>query len=220
VDLMGHDISNLNHAIMGYLELAMDMLDLKKDEKELIARPIELINNSTSLINNVKKLKRLKTGVLQKKIMDLGQVMEEVKLQNANVTGRGVVINYMPVNGCRVMADEMLKDVFSNLVENAIKHSQGALTVNMGLIRTYGDGQIFYKAIVEDNGPGMPDELKNRVLDRLYPVKLEAMGRGMGLCVAKALVDSYNGKISVEDRVPGDHKKGCRFVVILPATDQ
>jgi signal transduction histidine kinase len=42
-------------------------------------------------------------------------------------------------------------------------------------------------------------------------------GMGIGLYLVKSLVDSYNGRVWVEDRVPGDHTKGARFVVMLPA---
>ncbi len=217
VDLMGHDINNLNHAIMGYLELAIDTIGLDEGEKELLSRPLELVANSSALISNVKKLKRLKAGECRQGVKDAGQAIEEARSMHMNVPSRDVAINYAPVDGCLVLADESLKDVFSNLIENSIKHSRGPLTVDIALSAVRAGDKKYYRISVEDDGPGMSDDLKTTVLDRFCLVKLGATGRGMGLCLTKALVDSYQGKISVEDRVPGDHKKGCRFVVLLQA---
>ena len=45
----------------------------------------------------------------------------------------------------------------------------------------------------------------------------KAKGMGLGLYLVKSLVDSYGGSVWVEDRVPGDHTQGARFVVMLPA---
>ena len=53
-----------------------------------------------------------------------------------------------------------------------------------------------------------------------YSVKrgrTKAGGTGLGLFLVKTLVDSYNGKVWIEDRIQGDYKKGCRFNVLLPA---
>jgi len=47
----------------------------------------------------------------------------------------------------------------------------------------------------------------------------KAKGMGFGLYPARSLVDSYGGRVRVEDRVPGDNTKGARFAVVLPAVD-
>jgi sensor histidine kinase regulating citrate/malate metabolism len=55
------------------------------------------------------------------------------------------------------------------------------------------------------------------LFDRLSLSSSRARGKGFGLCLIKLLIDDYRGKFRVEDRVPGDHTKGARFVVMLPA---
>ena len=64
VDLMGHDINNMNQIGMGYLELALDMLSLDENGRSLLSKPMSAFENSTRLIDNVRKLQRVKSGEL------------------------------------------------------------------------------------------------------------------------------------------------------------
>jgi signal transduction histidine kinase len=80
-------------------------------------------------------------------------------------------------------------------------------------------GRDYCKVVVEDNGPGIPDELKGVLFERLNLTESRVRGKGFGLCLVKMLVDDYDGKFWVEDRVEGDHSKGARFVVMLPAVE-
>jgi nitrogen-specific signal transduction histidine kinase len=82
------------------------------------------------------------------------------------------------------------------------------------------NGKTYCRIEVEDNGPGIPDMLKNTLFDRLNLTTTRAKGKGFGLCIIKMLVDDYHGKFRVEDRVKGDHTKGARFVVMLPAVEK
>jgi len=72
---------------------------------------------------------------------------------------------------------------------------------------------------VEDNGPGIQDELKKKVFSRLNRGRTRAAGSGLGLYLVKTLVKDFKGSVWVEDRVTGDYSKGCRFIVQLPAMD-
>ena len=81
------------------------------------------------------------------------------------------------------------------------------------------NGRNCYKVSVEDNGPGIPDYMKEKILNRLQRGETKAKGLGLGLYLVKSLVESYHGRVMVEDRVPGDHRKGSRFIVYLPVAE-
>ncbi len=217
LDLMGHDISNMNQAMMGYLELAQELLDLEGHE-ELIARPLEIIRHSSRLIASVKKLELAQSGKYPVKLMDLGRAIGEVADEYARVPGRDVRINYTR-ESCLVRANDLLKDVFANLVDNAIRHSEGPLSVDITIEPVLQDGRKYYQVSVADDGPGIPDDLKKKIFRFVDAATGTPGRRGLGLFIVRALVHSYGGKAWVEDRVPGDYRRGSRFVVLLPTAE-
>ncbi len=221
VDLMGHDINNMNQIVMGYLEMAQDKLmstgALSKDDLMLIDKPLEALKSNSMLIDNVRKLQREKSGELKLQAIDAGKVLEETIKKYSGIRGRDITIRHTSVPGCYVMANELLGDVFSNLIGNAIKHSTGTLSIGIRQEIISEHGKEYCTVTVEDNGPGMPDDLKKKLFDRLCLSNARTGGKGFGLCLIKLLLDDIDGRFWVEDRIPGDYAKGCKFVVMLPA---
>ncbi|HTX44405.1 MAG TPA: sensor histidine kinase, partial [Methanocella sp.] len=132
----------------------------------------------------------------------------------ARVNDRCISVEYAPVLGRRVKANELLKDVFSNIVGNSVKHSRPGepLMITVRVSTT----DRWHEVSIEDNGPGIPDSRKGEIFDRLSQGKMRALRTGLGLGLVKTLVESFNGHITVQDRIEGDHTRGCRFVVLLP----
>lgn len=73
---------------------------------------------------------------------------------------------------------------------------------------------------IDDNGPGVPDDMKEMIFNRLSRGDTKAKGSGLGLYLVKSLVESYSGRVWVEDRVKGNHTQGARFVVMLPVVEK
>ena len=82
------------------------------------------------------------------------------------------------------------------------------------------NGQSYCRVSVEDNGPGIPDDNKGTIFNRALMSTSKAKGMGLGLYLVKSLVDGYNGRVWVEDRIAGDQTRYARFVVLLPALDK
>ncbi|BAI61251.1 putative histidine kinase [Methanocella paludicola SANAE] len=226
VDLMGHDINNMNQIGMGYLELALRALELEgslgPQYRTFIEKPYEAFESSSRLIDTVIKLRRAKALDIRMEVVDLGRILDEAKARYSLVPGRSITINthYSHVRRYPVMANVLLADVFSNLLGNSIKHSEGPLAIDIRLSpRAEPDGK-YYVVTIEDNGPGIPDDLKAGLFARFHRGRTKAKGTGLGLFLVKMLVESFSGKIWVEDRVPGDFRKGSKFVVVLRAADE
>jgi PAS domain S-box-containing protein len=220
VDLMSHDISNINQVGMGNLELLKDVTLLSETGEEQVSKALWAFKNSSELINNVRKLQKVKKCDLSLEKIDIGLLLDKVKNNYQNVPGRSVTIHFEPREGYFVVADELLYDVFSNIVDNSIKYSTDPVEINIDLNNKKIDDKPFYQVSIDDNGPGIKPDLKKRIFNRMYYESGIMRGKGLGLYLVKTLVECFHGNVSVEDRVQGDRSKGSRFVVMLPAIEK
>jgi two-component system, NtrC family, sensor histidine kinase KinB len=121
----------------------------------------------------------------------------------------------VPVDTPPVLADPArIGHVFSNLLTNAMKY-----TAPGGRVRIYAEPlDKFVRFIVEDNGIGIPTQHLGRIFERFYRVPRENQpsGAGLGLAIAKEIVDAHGGTISVESKP----EKGSRFSFTLQRADQ
>lgn len=102
-----------------------------------------------------------------------------------------------------------LKELTTNLIENAILYTQTSGQVSITVKN--GDG---VHLIVEDNGPGIPAEERERVFERFYRVLgTHVEGSGLGLAIVKEIASAHNASLRLEE---GDQGKGARFIVSFP----
>jgi PAS domain S-box-containing protein len=217
-DLLSHDINNMNQIGLGYLELALSAPRLDSKTRELLEKPLEALRNSSRLIHNVRKLQEMRVSAGRLAPVDICQMLDEVGTEFSGVKNRDVRIDLACGSHCKAMANDLLKDVFSNIVGNAIKHSTGPVNVGMASEEITIKNKTYCKVSIEDNGPGIPDDLKPKLFARFQRGNTKVSGKGLGLYLVKNLVESYGGEVCVEDRVTGDHTKGSRFVIMLPAS--
>ena len=103
--------------------------------------------------------------------------------------------------------EDQLIQVVSNLVDNAVKYSPRNSTITI----TAKKIEDYMEFAVEDEGKGVPVEERNKIFQKFYRSHKTVKGFGMGLAIARGIVESHNGKIWVETG-----KIGSRFVFELP----
>jgi K+-sensing histidine kinase KdpD len=111
-------------------------------------------------------------------------------------------------------------EVVYALVDNAAKYSPPGSTVRIAARRGEGD---MIEVSVEDEGPGVPPDLRERVFDKFFRADaagvaaagLRPTGTGMGLAIARGIVEAHGGHIRIEDAP----RRGARFVFTLPIGD-
>jgi two-component system sensor histidine kinase ChvG len=113
-----------------------------------------------------------------------------------------------------------LGQVFRNLIDNALSFSPPDGVVTIRVERDTAKRQ--WKVMVEDAGPGIPDGKLEAIFDRFYSERPEgeAFGRhsGLGLSIAKQIVDAHRGTIYAENRMDEKGARlGARFTVVLNA---
>ena len=219
LDLMGHDINNMHQIALGYLELARDMYP-EINGRDLYEKPIAVLQRSAQLIGNVRKLQKLREGSFREQTADVCGVLSDVCKEYQAIPGKHIRLNLNGYRHYHIIANELLHDVFANLVSNAIKHTGDQAEISIDLENAEENDLRYCRVSVEDNGPGIPDDFKPVIFNRMLKGTVEAKGMGLGLYLVKSLVESFDGIVWVEDRVRGDPAKGARFVVLLPATGQ
>jgi signal transduction histidine kinase len=123
-------------------------------------------------------------------------------------SGRFQLVNRIPVQ-TQVFADSMrLRQVLSNLLENAVKYGCGCIAVAMSPCRP---GWAWIE--VTDEGPGIPEETRDRVFERYYRVdpQSKVCGTGLGLWIVRQIVEALGGEVVVNSRPGG----GSRFAFSL-----
>ena len=116
-----------------------------------------------------------------------------------------------------VQANELLEDVFENILINAVKHNENLIIkIFVKISKQQKDNIHYLKIEIEDNGIGINDSRKELIFQRGYMEGKSVYGMGLGLSLVKKIIETYNGKIWVEDRVKGDQSKGSNFIVLIP----
>lgn len=110
-----------------------------------------------------------------------------------------------------------LAEALFMLIDNAIKYSPADTPVYVSVYAAAGDTVEF---AVEDEGPGIPAHLRDRVFEKLFramePESSGPGGTGMGLAIARGIVDAHTGTIRIED---GPEARGARVVISIPVGD-
>lgn len=137
------------------------------------------------------------------------------ELQRRNIQVReGFAPDTPPALGDRTR----LEQVFTNLIDNAIQAmgGDGVLTLECGVANGAAGGTPRVWAAVGDTGPGIADEVKERVFKPFYTTKKSQGGTGLGLPISLRIVNAHNGVLNLESH-PG---AGTIFTVTLPAYSQ
>ncbi|MFA4824554.1 MAG: hybrid sensor histidine kinase/response regulator [Methanoregula sp.] len=197
LDIITHDINNVNTGALALTELLL-MRAAGESEKALASRLATSVNQSIEIIGNVSTIRRLHERREALKSIPLDDVIQNEIRRFSNAK-----INFSGTNA-RVYADSLLEQVFMNLIGNSIKFSGIKVVIDISVLDR---GEII-EVVVSDNGPGISDEVKPLIFDRFKRGKTSKSGKGLGLFIARALVDSYEGKIWATDNLQGKQESG------------
>ncbi len=221
-DLFTHDINNIFQCILNTVELyslEYPSSDVKLQNQELFNELANQITRGMNLIKNVRKFSEFHESEMVLSKVDL---MEKIKNASENVKyslmNKNVNISYdLMSNNSIIYANELLDDAIENILMNAILHNENKdieILIKTSKIKK-GD-EIFNKIEFIDNGIGIPDHSKKLIFQRGFNEKKETTGMGLGLSLVRIILETYNAKIWVEDRKPGEFYKGSNFVILFP----
>ncbi|MXV64545.1 PAS domain S-box protein [Natronorubrum sp. JWXQ-INN-674] len=203
--LLRHDLNNKLTVTYGYLELLSESPALTEQERQYLDYAVGGIEDAMDLVENVETLNRLETDEAVRPV-DLVPVLEESAARHDDLAERNGLEVCVEVDAnVTVSAGTLLTELFSNLIENALVHSEGSV---VRITATACEPTV--RVAVDDDGQGIPSDRQDSILERGETAG-ETGGSGLGTHLAKRIADGYGGDLTVEDSPLG----GTRFVVTL-----
>ncbi len=224
-DIFAHDINNILQSILSGMEVSELILNNPEqlENLKINARIIkEQVIRGAELVSNVRKLSQLEESKQNLKKIEIFNVLENViSLVKKSNKDKKITFLIDSVDGnLFVKANDFLEVMFENLLINAIKHNRNIIIdVTIRISREQKKGINYAKMEFLDNGIGVDDTMKEIIFKRGYNEDKSVLGMGLGLSLVRRIIETYNGKIWVEDRVEGDHLKGSNFVLLIPEVD-
>jgi signal transduction histidine kinase len=170
------------------------------------------IEKMDTLLNGLLRLSRLGRAALCYETLDIQTIMSKIVSSMAyQIEAASAQVEMGHLAPC--VADTVqLNQVFSNLLDNAIKYRAEDRPLTIRIFSEECSDGVRY--CVEDNGIGIHPEHLDQIWEIFHRISHnEALGEGLGLTIARRIIDRLGGSISVES-APG---KGSRFYVTLPA---
>jgi signal transduction histidine kinase len=209
---VSHDLKGPLAGIIGAMSTLRrgNELQLTGDEVESLYQMIEQSGRKMNrLIDDMLDLERLDRGQVQpeREPTDVGEMVRRVARE-----APGMDTHPVRIDGEQLLANvdpAKVERIVENLLVNAGRHTPGGTPVHVG-VHSSDDGIIL---VVEDEGPGVPEELKSTLFDPFRQGPTAAgRGVGIGLSLVRSFAELHGGTANIEDRDGG----GARFVVMLP----
>lgn len=219
---MSHELRTPLVSILGFTEILK--AEIKQPEwQEMISyihKGGKRLNETLNMILNLSDFKVNKIQLHQTEESILS-IVSEVLLEFASETvAKNISLDVVEkVNGITAYLDKRLfTEVLKQIVNNAVKFTnQGGISVEIGKSKSPNfSGEEYLYVKVKDTGIGISEEYHGVIFDEFRQVSegfaRSFEGNGLGLCIAKRMIDLMNGDISVESRLGA----GATFTVVIP----
>ena len=202
-----HELRTPLTSILANLELLAEVLD--DEPREAAQSALRSSQRMRRLVGDLLLLARADARrTLPRAPTDLGQVVVDV----ASELGPVAADHHLTIETRPAVVDgspDELHRLVLNLMENAVRHTPAGSRLHAAIARRDGDVVL----TVEDDGPGVPAGLRDRVFERFVRGDGDrGSSSGLGLSIVRAVAESHGGTVTLEDTEPG-----ARFVVRLPA---
>ncbi|MEF8836051.1 MAG: PAS domain-containing sensor histidine kinase [Candidatus Thermoplasmatota archaeon] len=206
--LLRHDVGNKIQIVQGYLQLAEDF-ELPEELEDFLSKGKKAIERSQEIIEKIEMVRKV-------------AVEEEIETVEVCSILESVISDYQDrlekygfefeceKETMKVVGGPLLEEMFSNVLENTIKHSE---CENIKISSESQVKEVLVK--VEDDGKGISEDIKGDLFERGFK-KGESGGSGLGLYLVKEIVESYGGNIEVKDSEMG----GAMFEVHLQKAEK
>lgn len=213
IAIASHELRTPLSVILGYVSFLRE--EASPEMAEQFDSVLQAAIHLRSLIQDMLNLRYVDAGQAtpQQVPFDFGQLIREMDLENDEtaVAKQLTVRVFMQDAPLPVMVDKtMIEVIINNLLDNAVKFTPQGGKVAIEVKRN--GGEVWF--LMADNGIGIPEDQLDRVFHRFYqvesPLRRKHEGIGLGLSIAKELVELHNGRIWAENLATG-----CKFTMAL-----
>jgi signal transduction histidine kinase len=204
-----HELRTPLTSVLANLELLEE--ELAGEQRDTAASALRSSRRMRRLVADLLLLARADAGrQAPHQPVDLSEVVTDAAAELEPVAG-GHEISISAPGGMHVPgARDELHRLVLNLMENALRHTDPGTAVEATVERSNGAVVLS----VEDDGPGIPLELREKVFERFYRGSGDRSGSsGLGLSIVRAVAESHKGSVRLEEPLDG---RGARFVVRIP----
>lgn len=210
---VAHDLRTPLTVMKGYLESMRE--GVLKPTPERLNTLYDEANHLTRLVNDLHTLSIADAGELSLSLQPIaaGELLERAaslyqhEAEQKQISIQTSIAQDLPQ--VQVDSDRMLQ-VLGNLISNALRYTPDGGQI---LLKTYCTGRDVAIDII-DNGSGIPPEIQQNIFERLFRGDMDGQHSGLGLAIARSIVEMHNGSITAVSDGPG---KGSRFTIHLPA---
>ena len=213
-DNVAHDLKSPITRIRGAAEIALSTANDLKDFENMAASHIEECDRLLAMINTMLLISKTEAGAISMRQteVDLGQIARQAcELFQPMAAEKNIELDWSQLVELRLKGDlELLQRMVANLLDNAIKYTRDG-----GRVKAYTQNNSFQQAVltIEDTGIGISKFDLEHIFDRFYRCdpSRSTNGFGLGLSLAKSIVEAHQGRIEVESELG----KGSTFRVYL-----
>ncbi|MCJ7458262.1 MAG: GAF domain-containing protein [candidate division Zixibacteria bacterium] len=209
---VAHELNNPLAGVMGYSQLLLMNNNLDTKTQSYLNKISKESDRAKNIVNNLLTFARKHKP--EKKYLDINTILDqtiELRAYDLKVSNIQVLKDLDPQLH-KTMADfNQLQQVFLNIMNNAhqaIQESKGKGEIR---IRTEKAGEMI-RIILEDNGPGIPEENLNKIFEPFFTTKDVGRGTGLGLSISYGIIQQHGGKIYARSILG----QGATFVIELP----
>lgn len=215
---LSHELRTPLAAIRGAAEILTDRQLSEEDQARFVHNIVTESERLERLVAGILELSRTEDGRAKpvNEVVDLVSVVSSVLNATQPLLQRkGLrVVGHETVDRALVLGDgDRLHRILFALLENAIKFSLQGGEIRVEILQMQQDVRV----VVEDEGPGVPLEIRESIFERQFTTQHDggsaSRGTGLGLAIVRGLVSASNGSVWVEDSTA----KGARFVLAFPA---
>lgn len=210
---IAHELNNPLAAVMGYAQLLLRDPDTAAATMPTILKIDAEARRMREIVRGVLAFARVSTDKLEPvKLSAVIAASLELLAHERRRRDVNVITEIEPPERAVLGDANNLKQVYLNLVGNALHAMEGRKSRRLVLRVLYDAKKDAVVSEIEDNGPGIPEEIQDKIFEPFFTTKDEGKGTGLGLYVVNGIVERHRGSIELESR-PGR----TLFRIRLPA---